>query len=848
MAISYVGAGTAVTGINPTVPLPSGIQEKDYLLIFVAASILPSTPAGWTSRNINASNIVVYSKPATGTESSVVLTASSTSTNAVMVAYRGVSTVDVVNTSSATTGTSVTTATLTTTYANEYVVSFFGASTTGTWTAPASTTTQINIGSNGTVRGMLLVDEAQATAGVSTARTATYSASSTAISQLAISLIPSGRYWVGGTSTWDTTTTTGWSFSSGGSSGAPVPTANDPVYFDQASTYTTTLTGTLVCFGLTVSAGTVTFISTGTIANSGSLSLVAGTVWSGTGVHTFNSTSTGRTIQTNAVTLAAPLTFNGVAGSWILQGAVTTSRALAGAVTLTNGTLDLNGYTATLSASATATFLTATGTKNLTFNGGTLAIAASGTTAFNNAVPTGFTTTDGTGTGSISLTSASTKTFVGGGSTFNCTLNQGGAGSLGITGANTFNNITATYTSTAATTIAFPVSTTTTVNAFTASGTSGKLLSLDSNTGSPSATVALAGGGNVTTDYLSVADIDFTPFATNGTAPYKWYGGTNSSVGPNVTGMLFAASTVVAYVLASNSSFTTPADWNNSNNTIHIFGAGGGGGGGLATSGTNHAGGGGGGGGGYTQLTNQSISGSVSYSIGAGGTAGAAAGGTGGTGGTTTWNTTNTALGGTGGSTTAVPTSAGGLGGVGTTATGGAGGAGSTNTTTQLAGAGGGGGAAGPNGTGAVGGAGTSGAFGTAGGGGGGGNGGGSAGAVGSTRTGGNNSAGVGGGAAGGNAGTRGGGGGGNNANAVGGVGGIGVDILNSIVGGGGAGGTAGNLAGATNTAYGGGGAGGNTSSSTTGYAGGAGGPGLIVIVYVPGASTPSSGSFFFFF
>jgi hypothetical protein len=537
-----------------------------------------------------------------------------------------------------------------------------------------------------------------------------------------------------------------------------------------------------------------------------------------------------------------PLNFNGVGGTFQLQSAITTSNATAGAITLTNGTLDLNGYTLTSSASGTATFLTATGTKNLTFNGGSLVINSSGTTAFNNAVPTGFTTTAGTGVGSISLASASAKTFVGGGSTFACTLNNGGAGALTITGANTFDNITSTYAAaTAANTITFPASTTTTVNSFTGTGASGRLFTLNSSTAGTQATVALAGGGSVTTpDYLSVKDLAFTPFTTDGTAPYKWNGGANSTNGGNVTGILLAASTVIAYALASGTSFTTPADWNNSNNTIHIFGAGGGGAGGLAASGTSHTSGSGGGGGGYTKLTNQTISGAIAYAIGSAGTAGAAAGGIGGAGGTTTWNTTNTALGGGGG---IAGSSGAGAGGTGSTFNGGAGGAGATNSAASALSGASGGGAGGPNGTGGAGSGGNS-----SGGGGGGGNGGGTAGTA-NGGAGGNNSAGAGGGTAGGGTGTRGGGGGGGNSTTTGGgLGGVGIDVLNSIGGGGGTGASYQNTAAKTATAYGAGGAGGGTSIGiATGVAGGAGGPGLIVVVYTPGSGPVANTASFFF-
>ena len=153
------------------------------------------------------------------------------------------------------------------------------------------------------------------------------------------------RYWIGGTGTWNTSSTTNWSTSSGGASGASVPTASDSVFFDQAATYTVTLTGALTCLNLTVSAGTVTFTSTGTIAISGSLSLVTATVWNATGTITFNSTTTGNTITTNAVSISCAITFNGVGGTWQLQDALTSGATRT--CTLTAGTLDLNNFTLT---------------------------------------------------------------------------------------------------------------------------------------------------------------------------------------------------------------------------------------------------------------------------------------------------------------------------------------------------------------------------------------------------------------------------------------------------------------------------------------------------------------------
>ena len=206
---------------------------------------------------------------------------------------------------------------------------------------------------------------------------------------------------------------------------------------------------------------------------------------------------------------------------------ITTTLADAGinsGTTLTNGTLDLAGFTLT-----NTSFTTATGTKNLTFNGGTLAVSGATTTAFNNAQPTNFTTTAGTGTGVISMTAATAKTFVGGGSTFNCTLNQGGAGALTITGSNTFSNITNTVQPAS---VLFTAATTSTFTNFNLSGTSGNLITIGSVTAA-SHTLSKA-SGTVSADFLSIS----RSTATGGAG---WYAGANSTDGGNNSGWIFTA-------------------------------------------------------------------------------------------------------------------------------------------------------------------------------------------------------------------------------------------------------------------------------------------------------------------
>ena len=243
------------------------------------------------------------------------------------------------------------------------------------------------------------------------------------------------RYWVtGGDGNWNSTTN--WSATSGGASGASVPGAADAALLDASSgSGTVTLDispdiQTLTCTGFTgtlaFGTNTISLNSTGTIFTGATTMTVTGTpqiictnssatartitpgavteansisfrVTAGTGTFTISSTtairnldftdgvnptgyagaatfgtmtiygdfkaSTGmtcaasantttfaatsgtKTINTAGVTFDRPFTFNGVGGTWQLQAALTSGATRQ--LNLSNGTLDLNGYTAT---------------------------------------------------------------------------------------------------------------------------------------------------------------------------------------------------------------------------------------------------------------------------------------------------------------------------------------------------------------------------------------------------------------------------------------------------------------------------------------------------------------------
>jgi len=129
------------------------------------------------------------------------------------------------------------------------------------------------------------------------------------------------------------------------------------------------------------------------------------------------------------------------------------------------------------------------------------------------------------------MTSASAKTFAGGGKSYN-SLNQGGAGALTITGANTFSSIANT---TFPATITLPSSTTTTVSSVSFLGSSGNLLTINSSTPGTQATLSKA-SGTITATYLSVKDSNAT-----GGAVWNAMSKTNVNAGNN-TGWIFPAS------------------------------------------------------------------------------------------------------------------------------------------------------------------------------------------------------------------------------------------------------------------------------------------------------------------
>ena len=337
-----------------------------------------------------------------------------------------------------------------------------------------------------------------------------------------------------GSANWGATGSGSWSATSGGSLDATMfPLAQDTAIFP-AATYPAS--GSTVTFASNQSykVGTVDMSlrtsNTMTLAIGGNSIDVCGDWKNGTGTSLTGTNSfnfIGRLTQ-NITSAGVSITFgcliNSAGGTVILQDNYTNSSASN--FSIFTGTLNLNGKTLTTIGSLAVSTTT---TANITFNGGTIICSGASATAFNNTSTTGFTTTAGTGTGTISMTAATAKTFVGGGFTYNCTLNQGGAGALTITGSNTFSDITNTYKSTGATSILFTAGTTSTFTDWSANGEATRLLTIGSDTAA-SHTLSKA-SGTVNASYLSISRSTATGGAT--------WNASNSTDGGNNSGWVF---------------------------------------------------------------------------------------------------------------------------------------------------------------------------------------------------------------------------------------------------------------------------------------------------------------------
>lgn len=264
------------------------------------------------------------------------------------------------------------------------------------------------------------------------------------------------RYWVGGAGTWNSSSTTNWSTTSGGSGGASVPTSSDNVFFDSGSDngapFTVTMSGTVSCNNWTISTldYATTFSGSTTFSVYGSLSFPTTNLTVSAIRPTFAATTTGKTIQTNGIQM--PGTFEGHGGAWTFLS------DWNGALRINDGTLNTNGYTVTGSMN-----------NNVFSAGGEVVVLNLGSSTLNvtqwtltpsSAMEPAYDLTVNAGTSTINIGSVTGAAFYGGNQTYNNVNFTDGTSwpnAVQIAHDNTFNNLTfASVTSTGSVTYGGP--------------------------------------------------------------------------------------------------------------------------------------------------------------------------------------------------------------------------------------------------------------------------------------------------------------------------------------------------------------------------------------------------------
>ena len=313
-----------------------------------------------------------------------------------------------------------------------------------------------------------------------------------------------------------------WVTTSGGSTLARIPLVQDTAIFDANSVTAASVTITLDANRI----GNMDFtgvLNTPTLAFAynireiyGYMILVSGMNWTHTAGQSVTLCSRGtKSINAGGKTCSLALVIDCYSGWNAIDAATTISST--GSITLTSGTFGISVYTLTMLGPFTAT-------------GGTLDGAAGSVISSSGAAITIGSGVTISRSPAITFTGALTAnaTFDGGGKTYYAFTNSTtGAYSVNIVGSNTFT----TFTAGANSTTKFTAGTTTTATTWTISGTAGNLRTLGSITAAQH-TLAKAGGGTVTANYVSVSYSNATPSATF----YDVTGGVN---GGNNTGWIF---------------------------------------------------------------------------------------------------------------------------------------------------------------------------------------------------------------------------------------------------------------------------------------------------------------------
>lgn len=308
------------------------------------------------------------------------------------------------------------------------------------------------------------------------------------------------RYWVGGGSStnWSATSNTNWAATSGGSNNQSVPGSSDDVFFDSvgvnaSGTSNVDANFTLVSLNFAPATGSFTGTLTGsnniTISKTsagGDLKFSSGMTCSYSGLFTFLGAATHALTSNGNTTLVCPFKVQGTTSVVQQQDALVTT----GAVTLTGTTGGNTMEWQTNGNNLTCASITPTGagTKKLTCSGSEIITLTGTGTVFTSVT----TFTAASSTIKITDSSATGKTFAGGGAAYNnlWISMSAGTATVTLTGANTFANIKDD--GTGAHTIILPASTTTTATSLTSPNAG--VITLNSSSAGTAATLSIASG------------------------------------------------------------------------------------------------------------------------------------------------------------------------------------------------------------------------------------------------------------------------------------------------------------------------------------------------------------------
>jgi len=320
------------------------------------------------------------------------------------------------------------------------------------------------------------------------------------------------RFWVGGTANWDTTAGTKWAATSGGAGGQAVPTISDNVFFDANSgANTITVTTNPFVLSMNFTGFTGTFAGSSDMFIHGSLTLVSAMTFAYTGNLNFSHTS-GVAILTTAGK-AIKASFTGIGGTTQLADDLTFLATLG--LNLTGGTFNANGKNVTGSSLSSA----GSNVREINMGSGVWTLTGQNSMSISG---TNLTLNADTSTLIIQGNLTADRTFNFGSKTYNNVwFSNASSFYRTITGSNTFND----FKLSPGLKIRFTAGTTQTVTTFTAVGTPGNLIIIDSDT-TGTHTLSKA-NGIVNSDYLNIQH----SIATGGAI---WVAGGNSINNQNI--------------------------------------------------------------------------------------------------------------------------------------------------------------------------------------------------------------------------------------------------------------------------------------------------------------------------